>query len=64
VQKHVMMQSSPDDGFKPLIDNKKKVTEEPGKEGGDSNNDQEKEDDNVNSTSNVNTASDGVTFRI
>ncbi|GKC23102.1 hypothetical protein Tco_1025252 [Tanacetum coccineum] len=39
-------------------DNEKKVTEEPGKEGGDSNNDQEKEDDNVNSN-NVNTASNG-----
>ncbi|GJU54259.1 putative ribonuclease H-like domain-containing protein [Tanacetum coccineum] len=51
--------SSPDAGFKPSVDNEKKVTEEPGKEGGDSNNDQEKEDDNVNSTNNVNTASDG-----
>ncbi|GKA34934.1 putative reverse transcriptase, RNA-dependent DNA polymerase [Tanacetum coccineum] len=37
VQKHVMMQSSPDAGFKPSGDNEKKVTEEPGKEGGDSN---------------------------
>ncbi|GJW62985.1 retrovirus-related pol polyprotein from transposon TNT 1-94 [Tanacetum coccineum] len=37
---------------------KKKVTEEPGEEGGDSSNDQEKED-NVNNTNNVNTASDG-----
>ncbi|GKC40965.1 putative ribonuclease H-like domain-containing protein [Tanacetum coccineum] len=51
--------SSPDAGFKPLVDNEKKVTEEPGKEGGDSNNNQEKEDDNVNITNNVNTASDG-----
>ncbi|GJT65966.1 putative ribonuclease H-like domain-containing protein, partial [Tanacetum coccineum] len=51
--------SSPDDGFKPLVDNEKKVTKELGKEGGDSNNDQEKEDDNDNSTNNVNTASDG-----
>ncbi|GKF78700.1 hypothetical protein Tco_0234268, partial [Tanacetum coccineum] len=51
--------SSPDARFKPSIDNEKKVTEEPRKEGGDSNNDQEKEDDNVNSTNNVNTASDG-----
>ncbi|GJU85436.1 putative ribonuclease H-like domain-containing protein [Tanacetum coccineum] len=57
--KHVIMQSSPDAEFKPLGDNKKKVTEEPRKEGGDSNNDQEKEDDNVNSTNNVNTTSDG-----
>ncbi|GJR74626.1 putative ribonuclease H-like domain-containing protein [Tanacetum coccineum] len=51
--------SSPDAGFKPLGDNEKKVTKEPGKEGGNSSNDQEKEDDNVNSTNNVNTASDG-----
>ncbi|GJQ97528.1 uncharacterized mitochondrial protein-like protein [Tanacetum coccineum] len=48
--------SSPDVGFKPSRDNKKKVTEELGKEGGDSSNDQEKED-NVNSTNNVNAAS-------
>ncbi|GJT55802.1 putative ribonuclease H-like domain-containing protein [Tanacetum coccineum] len=63
VQKHVMMQSSPDAGFKPLGDDENKVTEEPGKEGGDSSkedksNDQKK-DDNVSSTNNVNTASDG-----
>ncbi|GJZ00929.1 retrovirus-related pol polyprotein from transposon TNT 1-94 [Tanacetum coccineum] len=38
--------SSPDAEFKPSGDNEKKVTEEPGKEGGDSSNDQEKEDDN------------------
>ncbi|GKB15007.1 hypothetical protein Tco_0848930 [Tanacetum coccineum] len=49
---------SHDDGFKPSGVNEKKVTEEPRKEGGDSNNDQEKEDDNVNNTNNVNTASD------
>ncbi|GKD30856.1 putative ribonuclease H-like domain-containing protein [Tanacetum coccineum] len=53
--------SSPDAGFKPLGDDEKKVTEEPGKEGGDSSkdsecSDQEKED-NVNSTNNVNAAS-------
>ncbi|GKB45455.1 putative ribonuclease H-like domain-containing protein, partial [Tanacetum coccineum] len=53
--------SSPDAEFKPLGDDEKKVTEEPGKEGGDSSkedesNDQEK-DDNVNSTNNVNAAS-------
>ncbi|GKC23518.1 hypothetical protein Tco_1025668 [Tanacetum coccineum] len=36
VQKHVMMQSSPDAGFKPSGDDENKVTEEPGKEGGDS----------------------------
>ncbi|GJY28061.1 ribonuclease H-like domain-containing protein [Tanacetum coccineum] len=51
--------SSLDAGFKPSGDNEKKVTEEPGKEGGDSSNDQEKEDDNVNITNNVNTACDG-----
>ncbi|GJY13244.1 putative ribonuclease H-like domain-containing protein [Tanacetum coccineum] len=48
--------SSPDAGFKPLGDNKKKVTEEPGKEGGDLSNDQEKEDI-VNNTNTVNAAS-------
>ncbi|GKB12992.1 putative ribonuclease H-like domain-containing protein [Tanacetum coccineum] len=53
--------SSLDARFKPLGDNEKKVTEEPGKEGGDpskedESNDQEK-DDNVNSTNNVNAAS-------
>ncbi|GKC99221.1 hypothetical protein Tco_1169496 [Tanacetum coccineum] len=36
VQKHVMMQNSPDDGFKPLGDDKTKITEEPRKEGDDS----------------------------
>ncbi|GKD21816.1 hypothetical protein Tco_1223519 [Tanacetum coccineum] len=50
--------SSPDAGFKPLGEDKKKVTEEPGKEGGNSSNDQEK-DDNINNTKNINTASDG-----
>ncbi|GJS96324.1 hypothetical protein Tco_0803292 [Tanacetum coccineum] len=65
VQKHVMMhvklegRHSPDAGFKPSGDNEKKVTKEPRKKGSDSSNDQEKEDDNVNSTNNVNTASDG-----
>ncbi|GKG07838.1 hypothetical protein Tco_0333670, partial [Tanacetum coccineum] len=54
------LKSSPDSGFKSLRDNEKKVTaKEPGKEGGDSSNDQEKEDDNVNNTNNANTASDG-----
>ncbi|GJX42128.1 putative ribonuclease H-like domain-containing protein [Tanacetum coccineum] len=55
VQKHMMMQSSPDAGFKPLGDNEKKVTEEPGKEGGDLSN----KNDSVNNTNNINTASDG-----
>ncbi|GJV02460.1 uncharacterized mitochondrial protein-like protein [Tanacetum coccineum] len=55
------IESSPDVGFKPLGDDEKKVTEEPGKEGGDSSkdsecSDQEKED-NVKSTNNVNAAS-------
>ncbi|GKB13890.1 uncharacterized mitochondrial protein-like protein [Tanacetum coccineum] len=53
--------SSPDAGFKPLGNDEKKVTEEPGKEGGDPSkdgecNDQENED-NVNNTNNVNAAS-------
>ncbi|GKB60338.1 putative ribonuclease H-like domain-containing protein [Tanacetum coccineum] len=42
------LMSSPNAGFKPSRDNEKKVTKEPGKEGGDSSNDQEKEDDSVN----------------
>ncbi|GJS80244.1 putative ribonuclease H-like domain-containing protein [Tanacetum coccineum] len=50
--------SSPDAGFKPSGEDEKKVTEEPGKEGGNSSNDQEK-DDNINNTNNINTASDG-----
>ncbi|GKA17328.1 hypothetical protein Tco_0697165 [Tanacetum coccineum] len=53
-----METSSPDAGFKPSGEDKKKVTEEPGKEGGNSSNDQEK-DDNINSTNSINTASDG-----
>ncbi|GJY00189.1 putative ribonuclease H-like domain-containing protein [Tanacetum coccineum] len=53
--------SSPDARFKPSGNNEKKVTEEPGKEGGDSSkdsecSDQEKED-NVNSTNTGNAAS-------
>ncbi|GJT59618.1 putative ribonuclease H-like domain-containing protein [Tanacetum coccineum] len=36
VQRHVMMQSSLDAGFKPSGGDEKKVTKEPGKEGGDS----------------------------
>ncbi|GKC85949.1 putative ribonuclease H-like domain-containing protein [Tanacetum coccineum] len=53
--------SSPDDGFKPSGDDEKKITKEPGKEGGDSSKDSEcsdqEKDDNVNSTNNVNAAS-------
>ncbi|GJX26881.1 putative ribonuclease H-like domain-containing protein [Tanacetum coccineum] len=53
--------SSPNAGIKPSGDNEKKVTEEPGKEGGDpskegESNDQEKEDI-VNNTNTVNSAS-------
>ncbi|GKF59795.1 hypothetical protein Tco_0176581, partial [Tanacetum coccineum] len=47
--------SSPDAGFKPSGYNEKKVTEEPGKEGGDPSN----KNDSVNSTNNINTVSDG-----
>ncbi|GKA93061.1 hypothetical protein Tco_0815047, partial [Tanacetum coccineum] len=61
VQKHVMMQSSLDAGFKPSRYDEKKVTKEPGKEGGDSSKDSEsndqEEEDNVNNTNTVNTAS-------
>ncbi|GJR27651.1 ribonuclease H-like domain-containing protein [Tanacetum coccineum] len=49
------LKSSPDAGFKPSGDNEKKITEEPGKEGGDPRN----KNDSVNSTNNINTASDG-----
>ncbi|GKC03697.1 putative ribonuclease H-like domain-containing protein [Tanacetum coccineum] len=57
----VDIESSPNAGFKPSGDDEKKVTKEPGKEGGDlskedESNDQE-QDDNVNSTNNINTAS-------
>ncbi|GKG40620.1 hypothetical protein Tco_0467397, partial [Tanacetum coccineum] len=47
--------SSPNAGFKPLGDNEKKVTEQPGKEGGDPSN----KNDSVNNTNNINTTSDG-----
>ncbi|GJS74403.1 putative ribonuclease H-like domain-containing protein [Tanacetum coccineum] len=53
--------SSSDAGFKPSEDDEKKVTEELGKEGGDSSKDSEssnqEKEDNVNSTNNVNAAS-------
>ncbi|GJS11185.1 putative ribonuclease H-like domain-containing protein [Tanacetum coccineum] len=51
--------SSPDAGFKPSGEDEKKVTKEPVKEGGDSSNDQTK-DDNINSTNNVNDVSSNV----
>ncbi|GKD58873.1 hypothetical protein Tco_1296382 [Tanacetum coccineum] len=62
VQKHVMIsKSSPDAGFKPLGDDEKKVTEEPGKEGGDPSKEDERDDrekdSSVNSTNKVNAAS-------
>ncbi|GKC51022.1 putative ribonuclease H-like domain-containing protein [Tanacetum coccineum] len=47
--------SSPNVGFKPSGDNEKKVTKEPGKEGGDPSN----KNDSVNNTNYVNTTSDG-----
>ncbi|GKF96153.1 hypothetical protein Tco_0288888, partial [Tanacetum coccineum] len=54
---------SPDVGFKPSGDNEKKVTEEPGKEGGDPSNEGDKvykeKNDSINITNNINTASDG-----
>ncbi|GJX18038.1 putative ribonuclease H-like domain-containing protein [Tanacetum coccineum] len=50
-----------DVGFKPSGDDKKKVTKEPGKEGGDPRNDSEgvdqEKEDNVNITNNINAAS-------
>ncbi|GKE14005.1 putative ribonuclease H-like domain-containing protein, partial [Tanacetum coccineum] len=51
--------SSPVAGFKPSGEDEKKVTKEPEKEGGDSSNDQAK-DDNINSTNNVNAVSSTV----
>ncbi|GKG46802.1 hypothetical protein Tco_0503999, partial [Tanacetum coccineum] len=51
--------SSLDAGFKSSGEDEKKVTEEPGKEGGDSSNDQDK-DDNINNTNNVNVVSSTV----
>ncbi|GJY89545.1 putative ribonuclease H-like domain-containing protein [Tanacetum coccineum] len=55
-----METSSPDAGFKPSRDDEKKVTEEPGKEGGNPSKDGERNEekkDNVNSTNNINAAS-------
>ncbi|GJT06290.1 ribonuclease H-like domain-containing protein [Tanacetum coccineum] len=53
--------SSPDVGFKPSGDDEKKVTEDPGKECGDSSKEDERydqeKDASVNNTNNVNTAS-------
>ncbi|GKG30725.1 hypothetical protein Tco_0423213, partial [Tanacetum coccineum] len=50
--------SSPDAGFKPSRDNEKKVTEEPGKEGGDSSDVNTASD--RNNTNNVNAVSSNV----
>ncbi|GKB02211.1 putative ribonuclease H-like domain-containing protein [Tanacetum coccineum] len=56
--------SSPDAGFKPSGDDEKKVTEEPGKEGGDPSKEGERDDQekdvDVNSTNNVYTVSSSV----
>ncbi|GJW34321.1 ribonuclease H-like domain-containing protein [Tanacetum coccineum] len=56
-----METSSPDAGFKPSGDDEKKVTEEPGKEGGDPSKEDERDDQeknaSVNNTNNVNAAS-------
>ncbi|GKE51488.1 putative ribonuclease H-like domain-containing protein, partial [Tanacetum coccineum] len=65
VQKHVIIsKSSPDAGFKSLGDGEKKVTEEPGKEGGNPSKEGESEDhkkqDDVNSTNNINIVSSTV----
>ncbi|GJR69992.1 hypothetical protein Tco_0909798 [Tanacetum coccineum] len=60
VQKHMMMQSSPDAGFKPSGDNEKKVIEEPRKEGGDPSN----KNDSVNNTNNINMLDDGYKHTI
>ncbi|GKF34952.1 hypothetical protein Tco_0108152 [Tanacetum coccineum] len=61
VQKHVMMQSSPNARFKPSGYDEKKVTKELEKEGGDPRKDSESIDqekgDNANNTNNVNAAS-------
>ncbi|GJZ72504.1 hypothetical protein Tco_0636355 [Tanacetum coccineum] len=53
--------SFPDAGFKPLGDDEKKVTEKPGKKGGDPRKEDERDDQekdaSVNNTNNVNAAS-------
>ncbi|GJY45756.1 putative ribonuclease H-like domain-containing protein [Tanacetum coccineum] len=72
VQKHVMMQDSPDAGFKPSGEEEKKDAEDPGNEsrnptkGKDSEVPSTEEPrinqekvDNINSTNNINSASDG-----
>ncbi|GKF43062.1 hypothetical protein Tco_0126404, partial [Tanacetum coccineum] len=56
--------SSPSSGFKPSGDNEKKVTEEPGKEGGDPSKEGKSKDheheDNVNITNNINIVSSTI----
>ncbi|GKF15661.1 hypothetical protein Tco_0057123 [Tanacetum coccineum] len=75
VQKHVMMQNlkdSPDAGFKPSGEEEKKDVEDPRNESGNPTEGKHSEvpsteeprinqenDDNINSTNNINTASDG-----
>ncbi|GJT61157.1 ribonuclease H-like domain-containing protein [Tanacetum coccineum] len=55
------LKSSPDAGLKPSVDDEKKVTKEPRKEGGDPSKEDERDDQekdaNVNSTNTVNAAS-------
>ncbi|GJU48285.1 retrovirus-related pol polyprotein from transposon TNT 1-94 [Tanacetum coccineum] len=46
--------SSPNDGFKPLGDDEKKVTEELGKEGGDSSKEDENDDEDVGTEADMN----------
>ncbi|GKG34998.1 hypothetical protein Tco_0437694, partial [Tanacetum coccineum] len=59
VQKHVMMQDSPDAGFKPSRGEEKKDAEEPGKEGGNPSKKGERvnqeQDASVNNTNTINT---------
>ncbi|GJZ13247.1 hypothetical protein Tco_0548477 [Tanacetum coccineum] len=66
VQKHVMMQNSKDSpnvGFKPLGEEEKKDTEDPGNESGNPSIEEPRInqvlDANINSTNNINTSSDG-----
>ncbi|GJV53132.1 ribonuclease H-like domain-containing protein [Tanacetum coccineum] len=64
VQKHVMMQRSPDAGFKPSGEEEKKDAEDQGNEDSEVPSIEEprinqEKDDNINSTNNINTASNG-----
>ncbi|GJS89091.1 putative ribonuclease H-like domain-containing protein [Tanacetum coccineum] len=64
VQKHVMMQRSPDAGFKPSGEEEKKDAEDQGNKDSEVPSTEEprinqENDDNINSTNNINTVSDG-----